>query len=384
MASSPSGTAEEVEGVLGGIGDHERLRVGQADVLDRHADDAAGDEEPVLAAVEHAREIVERRVGVGAAHRLVQRRDQIVVARPAPCRRSARGAARSRRAAPASNISPGLAARQTSSARVRAARPSPSAMRTSSARGPPRRAAAACPPAPRRASSSRSMAPPRRAPGTSARGRATGARALSSKDGFSVVAPISVTVPSSITGRKLSCWARLKRWISSTNSSVPCPVERRAARLLEDLLQFGDAGEDRRDLDEGELGLVGQQARRPWSCRCRAGPRRSASRGLRRRRHEQAGQRAIGADQMVLPGHLRERRRAAAGRRAAAARRAREPAAPNRSRHASPRCHDASAPGSRVGQDLAAALDGELPVAGAAPVAFSGRARSRASRRSPR
>ncbi len=35
-------------------------------------------------------------------------------------------------------------------------------------------------------------------------------------------------VPSSITGRKLSCWARLKRWISSTNSSVPCPVSRRA------------------------------------------------------------------------------------------------------------------------------------------------------------
>ena len=51
--------------------------------------------------------------------------------------------------------------------------------------------------------------------------------ALSSKDGFSVVAPTSVTVPSSITGRKLSCWARLKRWISSTKSNVPRPVMRR-------------------------------------------------------------------------------------------------------------------------------------------------------------
>ena len=52
--------------------------------------------------------------------------------------------------------------------------------------------------------------------------------AISSNDGFSVVAPTSTMVPSSITGRKLSCCARLKRWISSTNSSVPCPVSRRA------------------------------------------------------------------------------------------------------------------------------------------------------------
>ena len=28
--------------------------------------------------------------------------------------------------------------------------------------------------------------------------------------------------------QKKSCWARLKRWISSTNSSVPCPVSRRS------------------------------------------------------------------------------------------------------------------------------------------------------------
>ena len=51
--------------------------------------------------------------------------------------------------------------------------------------------------------------------------------ALSSKDGFSVVAPIRTTVPSSITGRNESCWARLKRWISSTNSKVCRPFTRR-------------------------------------------------------------------------------------------------------------------------------------------------------------
>ena len=52
---------------------------------------------------------------------------------------------------------------------------------------------------------------------------------FSAKDGFSVVAPISVTVPFSTTGKKPSCWARLKRWISSTNSKVPCPARRRFA-----------------------------------------------------------------------------------------------------------------------------------------------------------
>ena len=38
--------------------------------------------------------------------------------------------------------------------------------------------------------------------------------AVTSKDGFSVVAPISVTVPSSTAGRSASCWALLKRCIS--------------------------------------------------------------------------------------------------------------------------------------------------------------------------
>ena len=51
---------------------------------------------------------------------------------------------------------------------------------------------------------------------------------LSSKDGFSVVAPTRMMVPSSICGRKASCCERLKRWISSTNSSVPRPSSRRA------------------------------------------------------------------------------------------------------------------------------------------------------------
>ena len=44
---------------------------------------------------------------------------------------------------------------------------------------------------------------------------------LTSKNGFSVVAPISVSVPSSTAGSSASCWALVKRWISSRNRIVP-------------------------------------------------------------------------------------------------------------------------------------------------------------------
>src|SRR3546814_1006922 len=56
----------------------QRARVGQADVFDRHPGQAPGEVVRVAAAVEHAREPVQRSVGVGAAHRLVQRRDLVV------------------------------------------------------------------------------------------------------------------------------------------------------------------------------------------------------------------------------------------------------------------------------------------------------------------
>jgi hypothetical protein len=53
---------------------------------------------------------------------------------------------------------------------------------------------------------------------------------LTSNAGFSVVAPISVTSPSSTAGSSASCWALLKRWISSRNNTV-CPplISRRCA-----------------------------------------------------------------------------------------------------------------------------------------------------------
>src|SRR6266550_4414285 len=57
---------------------------------------------------------------------------------------------------------------------------------------------------------------------------------LTSKYGFSVVAPTSVMSPSSTAGSSASCWALLKRWISSRKKIVCCPVARRrsSARLM--------------------------------------------------------------------------------------------------------------------------------------------------------
>jgi hypothetical protein len=43
---------------------------------------------------------------------------------------------------------------------------------------------------------------------------------LTSKKGFSVVAPIRMTVPSSTPGSSASCWDFEKRWISSRKSTV--------------------------------------------------------------------------------------------------------------------------------------------------------------------
>ncbi len=53
--------------------------------------------------------------------------------------------------------------------------------------------------------------------------------AFTSNDGFSVVAPMNVIVPFSTCGRKASCWALLKRWTSSMNSTVVSPCCRAAS-----------------------------------------------------------------------------------------------------------------------------------------------------------
>ena len=132
-------------------------------------------------------------------------------------------------------------------------------------------------------------------------------RAVQREGGFSVVAPISVTVPVSTTGRKPSCWARLKRWISSTNSSVALPGSPPPRRLVERALEVGDAGEHRGELHEMQPRAGGEQSgdgglaaarRAPEDQRCKRAPL------------QHARQRAVGAEQMVLAHDLVECARA--------------------------------------------------------------------------
>ncbi len=73
------GMAEEVHGIARGEAEVERLGRGEADVLDGHANDAAGDVHGVFAGFEHAGQPIERGVCVGVAHALVQRGDDVVV-----------------------------------------------------------------------------------------------------------------------------------------------------------------------------------------------------------------------------------------------------------------------------------------------------------------
>src|SRR6185437_16478274 len=69
--------AEKIESVHRRKSDLERRRIGEADVFAGHANEAAREIEGVFAGFEHAREPVKSRVGIGIAHGLVQRGDEI-------------------------------------------------------------------------------------------------------------------------------------------------------------------------------------------------------------------------------------------------------------------------------------------------------------------
>ena len=123
------GRAEEIVGVLGGIGD----RPAPADRPGRCP------RPPCAPRGARGRADPRRHRACGRDNR-APRRDRSRAptcaaprsdcsGRPAPCRRSARAAARSPAAPPRRRSRPSRAARQTSSASVSAARPSPSAMR---------------------------------------------------------------------------------------------------------------------------------------------------------------------------------------------------------------------------------------------------------------
>ena len=92
-----------------------------------------------------------------------------------------------------------------------------------------------------------------------------------------------------------------------------------ARRLVERALQVGDAGEHRRELHEMQAGAGGEQAGDGGLAAARRAPQ--DQRGQRAAR-QHARQRAVGAEQVVLPDHLVERARPQpVGQRARAGRR---------------------------------------------------------------
>ena len=95
---------------------------------------------------------------------------------------------------------------------------------------------------------------------------------------------MSVTVPSSDGGRRLSCWALLSRWISSMKRMVCAPpASSRARAAVDDLPDPGHALGHRAEGHEHPLRWRWRPGGRAWSSRCPAGPRRSSSRARRAR-----------------------------------------------------------------------------------------------------
>ena len=204
--------ADEVDGLLRGHRDHQRLRVGEPHVLAGEAHQPPRHVERVLAGLQHAREPVEARVRVRVAHRLVQRRDDVevllaglVVEQRLARERLPHGG----RVDPRASRSPsGGAVVTASSSTLSAVRASPS-----EAAGEERErvlvhlgAEAAEPALADRPSACRStrselLAP--RAASAPRRASATSSAAFTSNEGFSVVAPISTMSPD-------STWARAR------------------------------------------------------------------------------------------------------------------------------------------------------------------------------
>ncbi len=175
---------------------------------------------------------------------------------------------------------------------------------------------------------------PQRAQHVHARARQQRAE-LTSNEGFSVVAPMKMSVPSSTYGRKVSCCALLKRCTSSRNSTVRGRARRARLRAsLDRGAHILDARQHRREL-HGTPHRPGARSGAPaWSCRCPAGPRGSSSAAgpLERTAQRLAGARAD-ASWPTNSSRVRGRMRSASGRSASSSRR-RRAAGPAGVRHA--------------------------------------------------
>ena len=154
---------------------------------------------------------------------------------------------------------------------------------------------------------------------------------MTSKYGFSVVAPMSVTAPSRPRAGAASCWALLKRWISSRKRIVRCPVapSRSRARAIT-APHVGDRRRDGRELLEGG---PGRRSDDPRERRLPASGRAVEDRRADPVLLDRAGERRALADDVSLadearPG-VRGRTRAASG---APSRAAARPPRPRRDR----------------------------------------------------
>ena len=190
------------------------------------------DEARVLARFEHAREPVEARVGIGAADRLDERGDDVVVlvvavADAAERERGFRVGERDRRAVGLDGERVRDLEHGEEVAGVALALVDEMSQRVVVDLG--RLGAEAAFDVGERAVREARRARRRRAAraGTAC---CASSGPVSEKNGFSVVAPTSTSRPSSTNGSSTSCCAREKRWTSSRNRIVPCPRSPSRAR----------------------------------------------------------------------------------------------------------------------------------------------------------
>ena len=197
------------------------------------------------------------------------------------------------------------------------ARPSPSAMphqRRARIRVERQRL---CPRSARRAPAAFRSPPRRAARNTSTRARDSSA-ALSSNDGFSVVAPTSTMVPSSITGRKRILLGAIEAmdFVDEQQRALPGLAPRRAPPRTP-----SSGRRRRRKSPRSARNARSVSLRQQSRDRGLAGARRPPEdHRAERARRQHAGERAIGAEQMILADDLGRALAGAAGRRADAAR----------------------------------------------------------------
>ena len=276
------------------------------------------DEPRVLAGLDHAREVVQRRVDVAAPDALDERAGDVVVlvavavvADGGPVDRASRrrSASTSRRAVrDSAAVRPRPPARSAPSGRRRrrAGRAAPSASSSTSSRSPARPARVGDGAFEQRAYV---VLVERRA--ASAARCATAAAPTTQKLGFSVVAATRVTQPFSTAGSSASCWVLEKRCTSSTNSTVsrpPTPSSRRASSMTARTSLTPAVTAD--SSTNARLGRPARPGGPASSCRCPAAPRGSATPSAAGAvALDQPAQRRARAEQVVLPDDLVERAR---------------------------------------------------------------------------